>query len=237
VRYLVVGAAGHAQEVAWSAAEAARAQGGACELLFFDDAVPPGPLASGLGAVVGRLDDLPAHAHGDARVVLGIALPRIKAEVIRRLAPHIDGDRWATVVHPGATIGPNVDLGRGCYIGAGAILTVDVRIAPFVTINLHCQVAHDGQVEELATLHPGARLSGRVTIGVGSELGAGAVVAPGVTIGAWARLGAGCVAVRPLAGGRTYVGVPARALPASSARSFGRVTVGPHGGERKENTA
>jgi sugar O-acyltransferase (sialic acid O-acetyltransferase NeuD family) len=219
MRYLVVGAAGHAQEVGWSLREQERAHGRDCELLFFDDAVPCGPLASGLGAVVGRVDDVAAHARGDRGVVLGIGLPRTKAGVIRRLASQV-GDRWTTVVHPGATIGPNVELGPGCYVGAGAILTVNVRIAAFATVNLQCQVAHDSVVEELATLHPGSRLSGGVRIGTGSEIGAGAVVTPGVTIGEWARLGAGCVAVRSLTGGRTYVGVPARALPESGERSF-----------------
>ena len=49
MRYLIVGAGGHGQEVAWSLAEHERARGSRFELLFFDDGLPVGPLASGLG--------------------------------------------------------------------------------------------------------------------------------------------------------------------------------------------
>ena len=65
MRHLVVGAAGHAQEVAWSLHEML---GRKAELLFFDDRIPPGPLASGLGAVVGPLDAIGDHAIDGARL-------------------------------------------------------------------------------------------------------------------------------------------------------------------------
>ena len=210
-RYLVIGAAGHAQEVAWTL----RAQIDAGtqpdgELVFFDDRVPPGLVASGLGPVVGTLDDVASHADGDARLVLGIGLPRVKAAVTARLA-HL-GLPWATVVHPTALVGPNSTIGEGSYVAAGAIVTVNVRIGRFVTVNMGCQVAHEDVVGDLATLHPGARLSGDVVVGEGCELGSGAIAIAGVRIGAWAVLGAGCVAVRSLDGERTYVGTPAGAL-------------------------
>lgn len=209
VRYLVVGAGGHAQEVAWALREHERGRGESPELLFFDDAKPPGPLVSGLGSVMGTLDAIPDH--GDRRsalLVLGVGLPQLKARLTERLAR--SGLSWATVVHPRATIGPNVEIGAGSYVAAGAIVTVNVRLAAFVTVNMHAQVAHDSTLEHLATLHPNAHVAGNVRIEEGAELGTSASVIPGLTIGPWAVLGAGAVAVESLAGGRTYVGVPAR---------------------------
>ncbi len=207
MRHLVVGAAGHAQEVAWSLAAQ---RGGAADFLFFDDRVAPGRLASGLGCVVGPLDAIAAHARPGDRLVLGIGLPVLKARVVARLARL--GLRWETVVHPAAIIGPNSEIAEGSYVAAGACVTVNVRAGRFATINMHCQAAHDAVIEPFATLHPGARLAGGATIGEGAELGTNAVVLPGVTIGAWAVLGAGAVAIRTLEGERTYVGVPARPL-------------------------
>jgi sugar O-acyltransferase (sialic acid O-acetyltransferase NeuD family) len=177
--------------------------------LFFDDAKPAGPLASGLGAIVGSLDAIPNHGdRRSARLVLGVGLPQLKTQLAERLQR--TGLAWATVVHPRATIGPNVEIGAGSYVAAGAIVTVNVRIGAFATVNMHAQIAHDGIVEPFATLHPNAHVAGNVRIGEGAELGTGAVVIPGLTIGAWAVLGAGAVAVDSLEGGRTYVGVPAR---------------------------
>lgn len=241
MRYLVIGAAGHAEEVAWSLREQAAAEGTRCELLFFDDEKPCGPLPSGLGRVVGTLSDVaqvggalparsrrsdtirrvPSRTRGAGRafrpnrrsgpqLVLGLGLPNVKSAVVTRLAPL--GLQWKTVIHPRATIGPNVEIGQGSYVGPGAILTVNTRVGSFVTINMHCQVAHDGSVEDFATLHPDVHLAGCVVVGKGAELGTGAIVIPGLSIGPWAVLGAGCTAVESLAGGRTYVGVPARDL-------------------------
>src|SRR5262245_6915944 len=219
MRYLVIGAAGHAQEVAWSLREQVGSEGGLCELRFFDDRVPRGPLESRLGVVVGAIDDVPEHVGDGATLVLGVGLPATKVALVERLAPL--GLPWATVVHPRATIGPNVVLGEGTYVAAGAIVTVNVRIGRFVTVNMQCQVAHDDVLADFVTLHPDAHVSGNVTIGVGCELGTGSIVIPGRQVGDWAVLGAGCVAVRSLPGDRKYVGIPARAMTQTRAPSYG----------------
>jgi sugar O-acyltransferase (sialic acid O-acetyltransferase NeuD family) len=209
-RFLVVGAAGHAQEVAWSLREVRSAAGLATELLFFDDRMPPGPLASGLGSVVGSLDVLRTRHGEDGTLVMGIGLPESKAAVVARLG---DVRRpWATVIHPRATIGPNVAIGEGSYVAAGAILTVNVRVGRFATINMHCQAAHDDVLGDFVTLHPDAHLAGDVWVGDRCEIGSGAVVIPGVRIGARSVVGAGCVVLRSLSPGGTYVGVPAQPI-------------------------
>jgi sugar O-acyltransferase (sialic acid O-acetyltransferase NeuD family) len=215
MRFLVIGAAGHAQEVAWSLREQMRTRGESCEFVFFDDAIAPGRLPSGLGHVVGGLDLVGEHiGDGEVTLVLGVGLPRTKKAVVARLAalelP------WATVVHPTAAIGPNVSLDEGSYVGAGAVLTVNIRVGQFATINTHCQVAHDDVLGNFVTLHPDAHLAGNVTVAEGCELGTGAVAIPGVTIGPWAIVGAGAVVVKTLPGDETYVGLPARARPVVS---------------------
>ena len=86
MRYLLIGAAGHAQEVAWSLREQCRATQTPCEISFFDDARPRGPVESGLGSVVGRLEDVKHYlADAEARLVLGVGLPRTKAAVVAKL--------------------------------------------------------------------------------------------------------------------------------------------------------
>jgi len=218
ITYLVIGAAGHAQEVAWSLEEQMKVERRECEFRFFDDAVAPGPLASGVGDVAGTIDAIAEHARrGDVRLVLGIGLPRVKSRLVGRLAPL--GLPWVTVIHPRALVGRNVSIGEGSYVGPGAIVTVNVAIGRFATVNSHCQVAHDGVLGDFVSLHPDVHLSGNVRVGDGAELGAGAVVIPGMTVGAWAVVGAGGVVVRPLAGERTYVGVPARERIGAHARS------------------
>jgi len=213
MRYLVIGAAGHGQEVAWSLREELRACGADDdrEIAFLDDAVAPGELPCGLGPVLGGVElAVREAARANTRLVMGVGLPRTKAAIVRRL--NVPDHVWAPVVHPAALVGPNVTMGVGSYVGPGAVLTVNVRLGRFVTVNTHCLVAHGGVLGDFATLHPDAHLSGEVALAQGCEVGAGAVVIPGMTVGDWAVLGAGAVAVARLRGGRTYVGVPAREL-------------------------
>jgi len=208
MRFLIVGAAGHAQEVAWSLREQEARGGRPCEILFFDDAVAKRKVASELGDVVGTLSDLRAWAdRADATLVLGVGLPSLKTAITERLRAL--GLPWATVVHPAATVGPNCRIGEGTYVAAGAIVTVNCTIGRFVTINMHCQVAHDDVLEDLVTLHPDTHLGGNVRVEEGAELGTGSIVIPGLTVGARAVLGAGCTVVRSLPGEATYVGIPA----------------------------
>jgi acetyltransferase EpsM len=211
MRYLVIGAAGHGQEVAWSLREELRACGvdDDREIAFLDDAVPTGELPCGLGPVIGGVELAQRESsRANTRLVMGVGLPRTKAAIVRRL--NVPDHVWAPVVHPSALVGPNVTMGVGSYVGPGAVLTVNVRLGRFVTVNTHCLVAHGGALGDFATLHPDAHLSGEVALAHGCEVGAGAIVLPGMAIGDWAIVGAGAVAVKPLRGGRTYIGVPAR---------------------------
>lgn len=211
MRYLVIGASGHAQEVAWSLSEQVAVRGERVEFSFFDDAFSRGPLPSGLGEVVGTIDEVAKHAQGDrVELVLGVGLPRTKVILHERLKPLMLP--WTTVVHPRATLGPNVRLGEGTYVAAGAIVTLNVHIGRMVTINMHCQVAHDGTVGDFSTLHPDVHLAGNVHVGVAVELGTGSIAIPGICVGDGAVLGAGSVAIRSLQGDRRYVGIPARHL-------------------------
>lgn len=219
MRYLVIGAAGHAQEVAWSVRESERSRGAEPTFEFFDDRVEEGPLPSGLGNVLGAIHVAGRRREAGDRFVLGVALPRLKAALVERLS--LPEEHWATVVHPAAAVGANVRLGVGTYVGAGAVLTVNVDLGRWTTVNTHCVVSHGATLGDFAALHPGSRLSGEARVGAGAEIGAGAVVLPGVVVGDRAVLGAGGVATSDLDPDGVWAGVPARLL-ASAVGASGR---------------
>ncbi len=100
-------------------------------------------------------------------------------------------------------LGPSVRSARARYVGPGAIVTVNVRVGRFATINTHCLAAHDDVLGDFVTLHPDVHLSGegrgrrrRRARRRGDRDPRRDASAP------WAVLGAGCVAVRALAGDR-----------------------------------
>ncbi len=139
------------------------------------------------------LDDDPAKCSTwvtpDYPDLVAINDPRQRRSVAERFPDDISGV-W---VHPRATRGPGVILGRHTHIGANAFLT-RCRVGSFVTIG------------------PGAIICGDVTIGDDVLIGAGAVIKNCLAIGDGATIGCGAVVVADVEPGQTVVGNPARPL-------------------------
>lgn len=140
--------------------------------------------------------------------VLGIGTSAVR----RRLAEQLEGHGMepATIVHPGATIGADVELGRGVVVFDRTTITTNVRIGSHTHLNVGCAVQHDTVVGDLVQFSPGVFVNGDVVIGDGVFLGTGAVVTRGCRVGDGARIGAGAVVLDDVEPGTTVVGVPAR---------------------------
>jgi acetyltransferase EpsM len=148
-------------------------------------------------------------------------LERVKGEVLlaignnatrRRLA-----ERWASVsfgraIHPRAFVSPTATIGPGSVVFAGALVNTEARIGAHVVINTGVIVEHDCVAEDFASLSPGARMGGRVSIGPGAFVSTGVTLAPRVRVGASAVVGAGAVVTRDVPDRVLAYGVPARVI-------------------------
>ncbi len=205
---VIVGSGGHGREVL-DVVEALNRSGLVFEFLgFLDDADGDQEALSRRSVkVIGRVDDL---GRIRVRYVVGIGAPSVRR--------HIDsvatsaGVEPATLIHPLASVGSDVELGPGAILAAGARITTNVRTGRHVHLNVSATVAHDCRLGNYVSLSPGSHLSGSVTLEDGAFLGTGAVVRPGCTIGADAVVGAGAVVVHDVAPGTTVAGVPATTI-------------------------
>ena len=172
-----------------------------------DDAHKHGAVLHDL-EVLGDADWLASHP--GVAAIIGIGNTRAKRRMVERVRTHAAA--FPVLRHPRAVIGRFVEIGEGAIICPGVILTTDIRIGRFVTLNFDLTIGHDSTVGDYVTLAPGVHLSGYSNIGEGADLGAGAVTIPDVEIGAWSIVGAGAAVTRPVPAHCTAVGVPARVI-------------------------
>jgi sugar O-acyltransferase (sialic acid O-acetyltransferase NeuD family) len=204
----VVGAGGLGREVA-EAVRALNERRPTWELAgFLDDA--PGAAGTTVGGVkvLGPVDavaDFP-----DARLVLTVG-----SSANLRSRPHLaahlglDAGRYATIVHPGATLAASTTVCAGTVVLAGVVTTADVEIGAHVVLMPQVLLTHDDRVGDHVTLAGGVRLAGAVRVGEGAYLGAGATVREYLTVGSYALVGMGAVVTTDVPAGEVWAGCPA----------------------------
>lgn len=158
--------------------------------------------------VLGDIDWLASHPGVAATVAIGS--PKGKRGLAAQLRAM--GAEAATIVHPRAIVGRRVVLGPAAIVCPGSILTTEIDVGAFVTLNLDLTVGHDARIGDYCTLAPGVHVSGFAVIGEGCDIGTGASIVPGTNIGAWSIVGSGAVVSANLPPNCTAVGVPAKAI-------------------------
>ena len=203
---VIVGAGGHGREL-FATLAVANAEAPLFRVLgFVDDRDDHPERVQALGAE--RLGDVAWLEANPSLYALGIGTSHVRRTLVNRL--DAADCRPATVIHPGAEIGPQVELGPGVVVYARSVITTNVRIGAHTHLNVGCAVQHDSTVGDFVQISPGVLVNGDCTIGDGVFLGTGAIVTRGCSVGAGARVGAGAVVLEDVAPGTTVVGTPAR---------------------------
>lgn len=185
--------------------------GGWAALGFFDDAEATwGKACCGVRVLGGRAV---LEAHPDAYV---LAVPGSPTTYLARrktieslgLAP----ERFATVVHPSAVVGPGASVGRN------TLLMPHVVVSPGASVGDHCVVlpntviSHESAVGAHTLIGSNVTVSGGVRIGENCYIGSGVKIRDGIRIGAGCLLGLGANVVSDVEDGVVAVGNPARPL-------------------------
>jgi len=208
VRVLILGAGGHAQVVADILLRMQENGAPVAPIGYLDD----NPTLKGqhflelpvLGDVV-RLVDIPHEA-----VIVAIGNNTIRQRLFESLRHQ--GEHFVTAQHPHAIIAPDVNIGIGSTICAGAIVNPGSVIGVNVILNTGSTVDHHNRIGDHVHIAPGTHLGGDVVIGEGALIGIGATVMPGCQIGAWSVIGAAALVHRNLPACVTAAGAPARVI-------------------------
>lgn len=178
--------------------------------LLDDDTARHGDIVDGV-PVLGSTNRV--HEFPMAAVVPCVASPKrldTRLRLVERLG--LPSDRWATIVHPAASIAPGTELGAGSIILAGVVITAPIVIGPHLVAMPHVLLTHDDELADGITLAGRATLAGNVRVGTGAYIGQGAMIREGIRVGAGAMIGMGAVVLTDVPDGQTWVGNPARKL-------------------------
>jgi sugar O-acyltransferase (sialic acid O-acetyltransferase NeuD family) len=205
---LIVGAGGFARETV-EAIRAINAVEPTWRLLGLldDDPSRHGNVVAGV-PVIGPLELV--HDEAQALVVLTTGRPDnyvSRPLIAARLG--LPDARYATIVHPTATVGETCTIGAGSVLLAHADLTADVTVGRHVVVMPQVVLPHDARVDDFATLASGVRVGGACHVSEGAYIGAAAVLREMITIGPRALVGMGSVVTRDVPGERKWMGSPA----------------------------
>jgi sugar O-acyltransferase (sialic acid O-acetyltransferase NeuD family) len=121
-------------------------------------------------------------------------------------------ERWASVVHPSASVSPLARIGRNVLLMAGVVVTANAVIGDHVCVLPNAVIHHDTVVGDWTLVGAGVTLAGHVQVGENCYLGSGTSVLQGVRIGDGALTGLGSTVIRHVPPGARVAGVPTRVL-------------------------
>jgi sugar O-acyltransferase (sialic acid O-acetyltransferase NeuD family) len=122
------------------------------------------------------------------------------------------GARFATLIHPTASVGHAVRVGEGSILGPFTQLSCDIQLGRHVAFGTHSNTAHDTRIGDYAQICGSCEINGAAVIEEGAFVGSHATILPKAVVGAWSYVGAGSVVLRRVAPGAKVFGNPATAI-------------------------
>lgn len=167
--------------------------------------------------VLGRIADAPKFSQCSfINGISSINSFRHMPSIVRRTGVPVE--RFASVIHPDASVARTAGVGRGVSILAGSRICPDASIGDHCIILQNSSVNHHSVLEPFVTLSAGITILGNVHIGENAFISGGSTLIPNIRVGAGAIVGAGSTVIRDVATGEVVAGTPARVLPESRYR-------------------
>jgi len=209
---LIIGAGGHAREIAFLIEEINLVNSQWNILGFVSNAVTE--IGCSLNGYEIYSDTVLKHQDiNHLHIVIAIGNPQIVKRIHCELQELKGNFIFPNIIHPTQSSKlRGVSMGDGNIVCEGNIFTTNVRIGSFNCINRGCNISHDVRIDNYCVINPGVNISGGVEIGDGSLIGTGATILQYLKIGSNSVVGAGAVVTKNVRKNKTVIGIPAREI-------------------------
>lgn len=124
----------------------------------------------------------------------------------------IKEERFATIIHPNASISKNASLGINCLIYAGVVVTANAHIGNHICILPNTVIHHDAKIGDYTLIGSNCCIAGYSEIGKNCYIGSGSNIINNVKIGEAVLIGLGSNVIKNVSDNSKIAGNPAKAL-------------------------
>lgn len=160
--------------------------------------------------VLGSIESI-INIDSSVSVILGIAFPKSKIQIMKRL-DKIGKFDFPKLIAKSAWISSQVEISEGAIIYPGCSINYGSKIDAFSVLNMNCAIGHDCIVGAFSSLAPGVSLAGHTLLGKGVEMGIASATVQDVQIGEDSIIGGQCLVTKSLPPNVTAVGIPGRII-------------------------
>ena len=155
-------------------------------------------------SIVGK--PLEYHFKADDYVLICITNSKVKKLITKELSGRVN---FYTYIAPNTIIGKFTKIMEGSVIAPNSIVSTNVVIEQFVTINCGSQIGHDCTIGAYSSLMSNVDLGGDVRLAQCVFMGTNSTIIPRKKINEYITVGAGSIVVNHLKKVGTYFGNPA----------------------------
>ena len=182
------------------------------ELLSFEQIFIEDPWAKSsqvLGFPVHSVVDVNKYSNVEFAIAIGDNYRRW--EISKNLSDRCECPRFATIIHPNASVSKFAQIDPGVIVCAGAFVGPNAHIGENVILNSNSSTDHDCIIEPFGSLGPKATLGGNSTIGFRSAICISATVLHGIKVAQDVVVGASSLVNKSIKNKNSvWYGVPAQ---------------------------
>jgi len=164
--------------------------------------------------ILGSVENYPPEP--EDRFLCAIGEPPLKKRYCSIL--EAKGAQFATLIHPLALVGHEVQIGAGSILAPFTQLSCNIHLGKHVTFGTFSGAGHDSRIGDWSQINGHCGINGNAVLEEGVFLGGHVCILPKAKVGAWAYVGAGSVVLRRVAPYSKVFGNPAVAIDPSESK-------------------